>query len=147
MRQVRCYIRMLICRRFLFLLVAFGGLVSAAPKSMQSLVYIGTYTGPQSKGIYVYRFDSATGKLTPLGVAAETPNPSFVATDPTGKFLFATNEVEQGTVTAFSIDPASGRLTELNSVSSKGSGPCYVITDKTGKVALIANYNNGSFAA
>jgi 6-phosphogluconolactonase len=138
---------MLIYRRFLFLLIAFGGLVSAAPKPMQSLVYIGTYTGPQSKGIYVYRFDSATGKLTPLGVAAETTNPSFVATHPTGKFLYAANEVEQGTVTAFSIDTASGKLTQLNSVSSKGSGPCYVITDKTGKVALIANYNSGSFAA
>src|SRR5581483_11915841 len=35
----------------------------------------------------------------------------------------------------------------LNSVSSKGSGPCHVSVDKTGKVVFAANYNNGSAAA
>src|SRR3954452_23014459 len=76
--EVRCDIRML-TPRWLFValsaLACFGPWCSAAPKSEQSLLYIGTYTGPQSKGIYAYRFDSASGKLTPLGVAAETPNP------------------------------------------------------------------------
>ena len=142
--------RMLI-RRWLLIplaaLVCVAPLCSAAPKSGQFLVYIGTYTGPQSKGIYAYRFDSSTGKLTSLGVAAETPSPSFLAVDPTGKFLYAANEVNRGLITAFSLDSTSGKLTELNSVSSQGSGPCYVTTDKTGQVALVANYNSGSFAA
>ena len=43
------------------------------------LVYIGTYTGPKSQGIYVYKLAAATGKLTPLGLAAKSTNPSFLA--------------------------------------------------------------------
>src|SRR5207302_1871690 len=39
------------------------------------LVFVGTYTSKtESKGIYEYEFDSDTGKLTPNGVAAATPN-------------------------------------------------------------------------
>src|SRR6476646_7560274 len=57
------------------------------------IMYIGTYTGPHSKGIYAYRFDAATGKATPIGLVAETLNPSFLAIDPTQRFLYAANEV------------------------------------------------------
>ncbi len=28
------------------------------------LVYVGTYTGPESEGIYTFRFDRRSGKLT-----------------------------------------------------------------------------------
>ena len=58
-----------------------------------SLVYIGTYTGPKSQGIYVYRLSAATGKLTPLGLAAKTTSPSFLAVDPSHRYLYAVNEV------------------------------------------------------
>jgi 6-phosphogluconolactonase len=119
--------------------------VAAAPKNY--LVYFGTYTGPKSKGIYVARFDASTGRLGPLNVAAEVANPSFVALHPSGRYLYAVSEDRQGSVSSFSIDPASGTLTFLNRVSSKGRGPCYVITDKTGKCALVANYGSGVFAS
>jgi 6-phosphogluconolactonase len=122
-------------------------LFSAGAKSRQPLVYIGTYTRGTSKGIYAFRFDTATGKLTPLGVAAETQNPSFVYADPKGKYLYAANETNNGSVTAYTIDAATGKLTQLNTVSSHGSGPCYVSTDRTGHVAMVANYGGGSFAS
>ncbi|PYU99639.1 MAG: hypothetical protein DMG26_16320, partial [Acidobacteria bacterium] len=32
------------------------------------LVYIGTYTTTRSKGIYAYRFDADSGRLTSLGL-------------------------------------------------------------------------------
>ena len=35
-------------------------------------VYFGTYTGAKSKGIYVSKFDSETGKLSAPELAAET---------------------------------------------------------------------------
>jgi len=57
------------------------------------LVYIGTYTRENSKGIYAYRFQPATGGLTPLGLVAETVNPSFLAVHPSRRFLYAANEV------------------------------------------------------
>ncbi len=121
--------------------------VPAAFAQAERIAYVGTYTRGGSKGIYAYRFAPKSGKLTEIGLVAETSNPSFLAVHPNGRFLYAANENRQGTVTAFSIDPATGKLTELNQVSSKGSGPCHVAVDKTGKVLYVANYNNGSIAA
>lgn len=117
---------------------------SAAPKNF--LVYFGTYTGPKSKGIYVSQFDVASGKLGPLTVAAELPNPSFVWPHPNGRFLYAVSEERGGSASAFSIDPKTGALTLLNKVSTKGNGPCYIRVDKTGRAALVANYGSGTFA-
>src|SRR5690348_14819197 len=56
-------------------------------------VYFGTYTGAKSKGIYRSLFDPATGKLGPPELAAQTPNPTFLALDPRRRFLYAVNEV------------------------------------------------------
>ena len=125
-------------------LAAASSAVFAAPKNY--FVYFGTYTRANSKGIYVSRFNASTGKLGPLAVAAEIPDPSFVAPDPTGRFLYAVSEEDSGSVSAFSIDPKTGTLTFLNKVSSRGSGPCYVKVDKTGKAVLVANYSSGGFA-
>lgn len=109
-------------------------------------VYIGTYTRQDSKGIYAYKFESTTGKLTALGLAAETSNPSFLAVAPNQRFVYAANENSPGTISAFSIDKTTGHLKLLNAVSSRGSGPCHVAFDKTGKWLFTANYNSGSVA-
>src|SRR5512140_1672574 len=94
--------------------------MAAAPASSQYLLYIGTYTkSPKSKGIYAYRFDSATGKVAALGLAAATANPSFIAFDPAGKHLYAVNEMASGRVSAFGIDAQSGKLTPLNFATSR----------------------------
>ena len=117
------------------------------------LMYVGTYTEGDTKGIYAYRFDSRTGKLAPLGLMAETPNPTFLALHPSGKYLYAVNEINDfggksaGGISAYSIDRSSGKLTELNQVSTGGPGPCAVTVDKTGKVVFVANYAGGSFAS
>jgi len=125
------------------------------PAKHQYLVYVGTYTKPEttkSKGIYGYRFDADTGQVTPLGVMAETVNPSFVAVHPNRRFFYAVNEVtdykgrSSGAVSAFAIDRASGKLTLLNEVPSRGADPCYVSLDKEGKHVLVANYTGGSIA-
>lgn len=118
------------------------------------LFYVGTYTenGTGSRGIYGFRLDAATGEITPLGLAAETTNPSFVALSPDGRFLYAVNEVENynggnsGAVSAFSVDRPTGRLTFLNQMGSRGSAPCYIIVDKAGRHVLVANYVGDSVA-
>lgn len=134
----------------LFLLSGF----SAAATHSNYLVYVGTYTqeGSKSQGIYAYRFDPGSGEITPLGLAAETTNPSFLALHPNGRFLYAVNEVgnykgpNSGGVSAFSIDKITGKLTFLNEVASRGADPCYITVDKTGKYVLVANYTGGSVA-
>jgi 6-phosphogluconolactonase len=110
------------------------------------LAYVGTYTRPPSQGIYAWRFQPASGKLTPLGLAAETSNPTFLAVHPNQRFLYAANEDRTGTISAFAIDPANGRLKLLNQVPSRGSGPCHVAVDPAGKWVFAANYNSGSVA-
>ena len=59
----------------------------------ERVVYIGTYTGETSRGIYAFRFDDSTGGLTPLGLVAETPSPSFLTASANGRFVFAVNEL------------------------------------------------------
>src|ERR1044071_8774538 len=117
------------------------------------LVYIGTYTGAKSKGIYSARFDAKTGQLSQPELAAETKNPSFLAIHPNHQFLFAVGEIDrfqdkpEGAVSAFRIDPTTGSLTLLNQQPSGGAGPCHLHVDPKGKCVLVANYGSGSIAA
>ena len=115
------------------------------------LVYFGTYTNAKSssKGIYVAEFDSKTGKLGDLSLAAETKSPSFVAIAPSKKYLYSVTEgtATEGAVSSFAIDATTGKLTLLNSASSKGGGPCHVSVDPTGKVLMVANYGSGHVAS
>jgi 6-phosphogluconolactonase len=111
------------------------------------LVYVGTYTKGPSRGIYAFRFKTSTGKLTPVGVAAESLNPSFLAEHPNHRFLYAVNEGGgANAVSAFAIDAKTGKLTFLNQVSSGGNGPCHLALDRTGKWLGVANYGDGAMA-
>src|SRR5208282_5215773 len=128
--------------------------VTAAKESQKNkyILFVGTYTGKDSKGIYAYRFDAASSAFTPLGVAAETTNPSFLAIDPSRRFLYAVNEVSNykgassGAVSSFEINHQTGKLKFMNQVPSRGADPCYISFDKTGKFTLVANYTGGSVA-
>lgn len=124
------------------------------------IAYVGTYTVQQSRGvpgksqgIYAYRFQPATGKSVPIGLVAETINPSWVTIHPNHRFLYAANEIENyegqgaGSISAFSIDAKTGMLKLLNVVSSRGAGPCHMSLDKTGKWLFVANYSAGNIAA
>src|SRR5580658_593624 len=116
------------------------------------LFYVGTYTDHGSKGIYAYRFDSASGESTSLGLAAESANPSFLAIASSGQFLYAVNEISQfngqptGAVSAFAIQPKTAKLALLNQVPSRGEGPAHIALDRSGKHALVSNYDRGSIA-
>jgi 6-phosphogluconolactonase len=136
------------------LLTTITGAAPSASHPAKYFVYVGTYTedGSKSKGVYAYRFDPETAEITPVGLAAETINPSFLAVHPNHRFLYAVNEVrsykgqKSGGVSAFAIDRATGKLKLLNQVASKGADPCYITVDKTGKYVLVANYTGGSVA-
>jgi len=116
------------------------------------LVYVGTFTGAKSQGIYVSRLDTASGELSAPRLAAKVVNPSFVAVAPDHRFLFAVNETDHfngqagGAVTAFRLDASTGKLEFLNQQPSGGTSPCHITTDSTGKYVLVANYGSGSVA-
>ncbi|MGH9628428.1 MAG: lactonase family protein [Bryobacteraceae bacterium] len=122
-------------------------------KARDYFVYIGTYTREDSKGIYAYRFNLDSGQLTPIGLAAEVVNPSFLAVDPKGRHIYAVSEVadfqgqKSGAVSAFEIDPGTGKLKLLNTVPTGGGGACHLVVDKASKNVLVANYGGGSIAS
>jgi 6-phosphogluconolactonase len=151
--------------RCLLLLVATFSVVLSAAAQDNFFVYAGTYTGfvniqhgepwgrSDSKGIYVARFNAATGKLGSPELAAEMPNPSFVAVSPNHKYLYAVSEDplslgpakdQQSFVWAFAIDQRTGKLTFLNKVVTAGTSTCYVSVDKTGRWVLTASFGNGT---
>jgi 6-phosphogluconolactonase len=124
----------------------------------ETLAYVGTYTGGKSKGIYLFRLETHNRDVTqnallvPLGLAAETPSPAFLEVDAKRRLVFAVNETNEfngqptGGLSAFSVDPATGKLKLLNQQSSMGTGPCHLILDRTGRHVFVANYGSGSVA-
>jgi 6-phosphogluconolactonase len=129
-----------------------GGIAARLPTLAERLVYIGTYTGETSKGIYAFRFDDSSGGLTPLGLVAETPSPSFLTSSADGRFVFAVNELQTfggaagGSVTSFAVDPATAKLTEISVQPSRGAGPCHLALDRTGRYLAVANYGGGNYS-
>ena len=127
----------------------------AQPASRRIFAYAGTYSAPagsgRGDGIHLLEMDPATGALTQRDVVKTAANPSWLALDRTRTHLYAANEVAApetgaGTVSAYSIDGATGRLTLLNSVSSEGAGPAHMSIHPAGKHALVANYGGGNVA-
>jgi 6-phosphogluconolactonase len=117
----------------------------ARTKPRDYLLYVGTYTRNEARGIYAYRFEASSGRTVPIGLAAETVNPSFLAVHPNGRFIYAANEVSKnGFITAWSINPKTGQLKLLNQASSEGSDPCHISIDSKGKWLFAANYGSGT---
>lgn len=124
-----------------------AGVVLAGALSVQAQekyrVYLGTYTGKDSKGIYQCELNLTDGSLSAATLAGETSSPSFIAFHPNQKFLYAVNEGD-AKVSAFAIDASSGELKLLNSQPSQGGAPCHLIVDPSGRNVLAANYSGGS---
>lgn len=119
------------------------------------LIFLGTYTpaGSDSRGIYAVRLDSATGALSEPILAAETPNPTFLAWRPDGRTLYALSESGTvggkpgGALTAFRYDPASGSLTRLNTEPTGGISLAHVGIDATGRTAAVISYHGSQVAS
>jgi 6-phosphogluconolactonase len=116
------------------------------------MAFIGTYTTRGSDGIYAYAMDTSTGALERIGSTTGIDNPSFLAVHPRMEHLYSVSEVRDyrgrhsGAVAAYAIDRKTGTLTHLNRQPSHGVGPCHVNVDRTGRFALVANYESGSIA-
>lgn len=129
------------------------GAAAALAAERSAWLFIGAYTNDKNKGISVVRMDLGTGALSDLRLGAETPNPTFLELHPSGKYLYAVNEISNyegqraGSTSAFAIDRAKGELRPLNRLTSGGAGPCHIGLDRTGKMAMIANYGGGSVAS
>jgi len=138
-------------KKLLFLIVILLPAFSYAQKktkvpSTYDLV-IGTYTTGTSKGIYVYRFYTETGKLAYLSQIEGVDNPSYVTLSSNNRFIYAVNETgKNGEVSAFKFEPNEGKMTFINKQSSAGADPCYISVDEAQKNVFVANYSSGALA-
>lgn len=110
----------------------------------ESVFYLGTYhKGEAGRGIQMGSLDSASGKLGPVRLATEAPNPSFLAAAPDGKTVYAAEEGTPSRVGAYAVQP-DGTLKRLNSVPSEGGGACHVWAG--GQHVFVSNYGGGTIA-
>jgi len=132
-----------------------GAVATEKPEAASKLlwVFVGTYTKTPEAGINFFQFNTASGRLTKPEVVASVANPTFLALHAGRPLLYAISEVAEfgrdksGFVSAYRIQPRTGRLDLLNRQSSGGPGPCHVSVDRTGRLVLVANYGGGSVAS
>lgn len=102
-------------------------------------------------GILAYDWDGSTGELKPAGVAAKISTVDWITFSPDRKYIFAACELDSfngkptGEVASFSWK--NGKLHALSAQNSASKGTCQVAVDKTGRVALSADYGGGSAAS
>jgi 6-phosphogluconolactonase len=122
-------------------------------RAQDSWVFFGTHVDTAGHGISVARFDSRTGILSRPEFLLESASPGYFVFDSTGRHLYTTNSVNTfrgeaaGAVSAYSVDPATAKLSLLNQVSSVSANPAYVSLDATGHTLFVANYTGASVAA
>lgn len=139
------------------MVAAFVAMATMAPQTAHAA---GTHTASSyfvyvgGRGIHQYRFDPKTGVMTSMGVAAQVRGESWLVTDPQHRYLYTLGtpasapnhaDLRGGSVSSFSIDPQTGALKYLNSVSSKGVA--HISLDNTGKILFAANYGSGSVSS
>ncbi|MFE4949082.1 lactonase family protein [Leifsonia sp. NPDC056665] len=109
---------------------------------------IGTYTqrlphvDGHADGVLSARFDGTA--VVDVAVAAEVPNPSWVAVSADGSHVYAVEETgPDGGVSAFARS-ADGSLRPLGRVSSGGDSPAHLALHPSGRFLLTGTYVGGT---
>jgi len=139
-------------RRDFLKALAIMSTTTANAQNKKPLLYVGTYSSPagpegshgNGEGIYLFEMDPATGALNRRDLFNNDSNPSWLALDRTGTHLYSANEIDAGTVSAYAVERATGRLTFLNTVSSEAAGPTHLDIHPGGKHVFVANYFGGT---
>ena len=131
-----------------------SGSIGKPPGAKGRFVYVGTYTFPgtapggthqsQAKGIYVFKMNPNDGGLTLLQIA-EIPNPSYLALDPGLRHLYCVNEMTDGGVSSFTINPRSGMLTFMNMMPTNGQDTTHLSVQPSDQYLFAASYTSGNF--
>ncbi|MBI4891797.1 MAG: lactonase family protein [Acidobacteria bacterium] len=129
-----------------FLAATAAGAGRAASAAPALYAYVGCYTTAKryarGDGIHVFRVDEETGRWTHVQKVGGLINPSFLTLRKDRQFLYSAHG-DEGHATAFSVDPATGRLTQLNQVETGGVNGVHLALDNSGRFLVIANYTSG----
>jgi 6-phosphogluconolactonase len=135
---------MVLISRVALLLLATALTVRLA--AADTLVWFGSHRAGPGIGFSVAHFDSATGALSKPAFVTTAVAPAFFVIHPDGRHLYTCNSGRPGGVSAYEIDRATGGLTLLNQQPAGGADTSYISLDRTGRFALIANYEGGNIA-
>jgi 6-phosphogluconolactonase len=118
---------------------------------MQGMIFVASQKDNDGGGIYMTRMDARSGALDPPRKVAQVLGASFLAPHPSRPYLYAVGRTTapvpgEGFAYAFRID-ASGTLGLLNRQSTIDPGPAHIAIEPGGRMALVANYRNGSAIA
>ena len=111
--------------------------------------YVGSYTTPErngrGNGINVYKVDPRSGAFTHVQHLGGLENPSFLAIDRAGGFLYSVHG-DRSEATAYAIDRKTGHVAVLNRQSTGGYNPVHLALDPTGSFLAVVNYGSDSLA-
>jgi 6-phosphogluconolactonase len=109
--------------------------------------YVGSRTtrerNARGDGINVYREDAATGRWTHLQLVSGLANPSYLAFDRDRQFLYAVHG-DLSDISAFRIEPATGKLVFINSAGTFGNNPVHLAIDPGNRFIVVANHTSSS---
>ncbi|KAI7871022.1 Lactonase, 7-bladed beta-propeller-domain-containing protein [Spinellus fusiger] len=118
-------------------------------KNVLSL-YVSGFSSKENRGIYLYDFDTNSGRLSAKGLVIEAEDPSYLVASSSGEYIYALNEVKKyqgqntGYVSAYACDKKDGSLTLINQQPTHGENPCHATLDVSHRHLLVANYYGGS---
>lgn len=113
--------------------------------SQSANLVVGTYTGKGSKGIYLFNFDTATGKATQISHTDSAINPSFLTISKDKQFVYAVNETDKGMISTYALK--ENKLILLQQKMTKGANPCHVTLSPNQRTLFVANYSGGSLTS
>lgn len=97
-----------------------------------------------------YRYDAGSADLTLVQTIRTIPadytkqtSPADVHVHPNGKFVYSSNRGHDS-IAIFSIDPATGRMTPVDIVSTQGATPRGFRFDPSGRYLFAANQGSGN---
>jgi 6-phosphogluconolactonase (cycloisomerase 2 family) len=130
-----------------FLLALLGNNLLHAQKCY---VFAGSYNRASHKsGIYVYSFDTVSGKLVFVSALDNVLNPAYLDISPDGRYVCACAEAlvpGGGLVVAYRFDVGKGRLAYINKQKSMGENPVYLSIHPEGRWLVNGNYTAGSIS-
>ena len=114
-------------------------------------------------GVSAFTIDPISGALTYAGRSENGDIATSVAVDPSGRFVYEANPLGcamrgpngctqggdsqfPGTVSMYSINPATGALTTVDTPVTAGMYPRSVTVDPSGKFAYTANWNSNDIS-
>lgn len=111
-------------------------------------VYFGTRHSGAGQGIYAARFDAKSGRLSPIGNVADIARPTWLTAHPKLPVLYSVGEISrdgliESRVFSLAADPATGKLSIMNSVFSGGAGATHIAVDDEAKEIFVASYGSG----